>query len=58
MEVETGFHRFGETLIKAQKRLDSASNAIGEATKQTETIRKKLGQVQKLPSPEKVRILS
>lgn len=57
-EVETGFHRFGETLIKAQKRLDSASNAIGEATKQTETIRKKLGQVQKLPSPEKVRILS
>ncbi len=52
-EVETGFHRFGETLIKAQKRLDSASNAIGEATKQTETIRKKLGQVQKLPTPER-----
>lgn len=51
-EVEKGFHRFGEHLVKAQNQLDRASDSIGRATKQTETIRKKLDQVQKLPAPE------
>lgn len=47
--LKTELFKFGETLAKAQRKLDEASKSIGQATKQTETMKKKLTQVENLP---------
>ncbi|MFC7442277.1 DNA recombination protein RmuC [Laceyella putida] len=47
--LKTELFKFGDTLAKAQRKLDEASKTIGQATKQTETMKKKLHQVENLP---------
>ena len=48
--VKTEFGKFGEILDKTQLKLDQASKTIGDATKKTRTIERKLSKVQELPS--------
>jgi DNA recombination protein RmuC len=47
--LKTELFKFGDTLTKAQRKLDEASKTIGQATKQTETMKKKLNRVENLP---------
>ena len=47
--VKTEFGKFGDILDKTQKKLTEASNTIGDATKKTRTIERKLRDVQELP---------
>jgi DNA recombination protein RmuC len=49
-KIQTDFHKFGDTLVKAKKRLTEAEKAINQAFEDTEKIQKDLDQVQKLPA--------
>ncbi|MGA9174267.1 MAG: DNA recombination protein RmuC [Thermoactinomyces sp.] len=52
--MKTDLIKFGAFLEKAQRKLDEASKTIGQATKQTETMKKKLDRVENLPSIDSV----
>lgn len=47
--VKTEFSKFGDILDNTQKKLDLASKSIGDASRKTRTIERKLQEVQKLP---------
>jgi DNA recombination protein RmuC len=55
--VKTQFGKFGDLLSGVQKKLDEASNKIGEASKKSRYIERRLGQVQELPGPEAAAML-
>jgi len=55
--VKTEFGKFGDILEKTQKKLETASNSIGEATRKTRTIERKLRGVEELPSAEAVKLI-
>lgn len=50
--VKTEFSKFGDILENTQKKLDMASKTIGDATKKTRTIERKLRDVHELPENE------
>ncbi len=50
--VKTQFGKFGDLLAGVQKKLDEASNKIGEASQKSRYIERRLGQVQELPAAE------
>ncbi|MBW2242761.1 MAG: DNA recombination protein RmuC [Deltaproteobacteria bacterium] len=54
--VKAQYGKFGELLAKVDKKLQEASNTIGQATERTELIQKRLGKVEELPEQE-VRLL-
>jgi len=51
--VKTEFSKFGDLLENTQKKLDLASKSIGDATRKTRTIERKLRDVHELPADEK-----
>ncbi len=55
--VKTEFGKFASILDKVQKKLDEATNTIGEASSKTRNIERKLGKVQELPEGEARRLL-
>ena len=55
--VKSEFTKFGDILEKTQIKLDQASKSIGDATKKTRTIERKLRDVQELPQEEKIKLL-
>ncbi len=55
--VKTEFGKFGDILEKTQKKLETASNSIGEATRKTRTIERKLRNVEELPTAETVKLI-
>ncbi len=55
--VKTEFGKFGDILEKTQKKLETASNSIGEATRKTRTIERKLRGVEELPQAEAVDLI-
>jgi DNA recombination protein RmuC len=55
--VKTQFGKFGDLLAGVQKKLDEASNKIGEASQKSRYIERRLGQVQELPANEAVALL-
>jgi DNA recombination protein RmuC len=55
--VKTQFGKFGDLLAGVQKKLDEASNKIGEASQKSRYIERRLGQVQELPASEAVALL-
>jgi DNA recombination protein RmuC len=55
--VKTQFGKFGDLLSGVQKKLDEASNKIGEASAKSRYIERRLGQVQELPGPEAAAML-
>jgi DNA recombination protein RmuC len=50
--VKTQFGKFGDLLAGVQKKLDEASNKIGEASQKSRYIERRLGQVEELPAGE------
>ena len=50
--VKTEFSKFGDILENTQKKLDMASKSIGDATRKTRTIERKLRNVHELPQDE------
>jgi DNA recombination protein RmuC len=50
--VRTQFGKFGDLLEKVDKKLHEASTTIGQATRKTRYIEKRLGRVEALPEPE------
>jgi DNA recombination protein RmuC len=50
--VKTQFGKFGDLLAGVQRKLDEASNKIGEASQKSRYIERRLGQVQELPAGE------
>ncbi len=56
--VKTEFIRFGDILEKTQQKLDSASKEIGEASKRSRTIERKLQTVQEMPAAESIKLLA
>lgn len=50
--VKTEFSKFGDILDNTQKKLDLASKSIGDASRKTRTIERKLRNVQELPTDE------
>ena len=50
--VKTEFSKFGDILENTQKKLDLASKSIGDATRKTRTIERKLRNVHELPQDE------
>jgi DNA recombination protein RmuC len=55
--VKTQFGKFGDLLSGVQKKLDEASNKIGEASQKSRYIERRLGQVQELPASEAAALL-
>ncbi|MBI9070543.1 MAG: DNA recombination protein RmuC [Melioribacteraceae bacterium] len=55
--VKTEFGKFGDLLDKTHTKLEQASKSIGEATRKTRTIERKLRDVQELPSSEQTDLL-
>ncbi len=55
--VKTEFGKFGDILEKTQAKLDQASRSIGDASKKTRTIERKLRDVQELPSGDEFGLL-
>lgn len=55
--VKTQFEKFGDLLAGVQKKLDEASNKIGEASQKSRYIERSLGQVQELPAGEAAALL-
>jgi DNA recombination protein RmuC len=55
--VKTHFGKFGDLLAGVQKKLDEASNKIGEASAKSRYIERRLGQVQELPPAEAAALL-
>jgi DNA recombination protein RmuC len=49
--VKTEFGKFADVLAKTKKKLDEASNTIGDAERKTRTIERKLRGVEALPAP-------
>ncbi|MFH0735125.1 MAG: DNA recombination protein RmuC [bacterium] len=56
--VKTEFIRFGDILEKTQQKLDSASKEIGEASKRSRSIERKLQTVQEMPAAESIKVLA
>ncbi len=56
--VKTEFGKFGDILEKTQKKLETASNSIGEATRKTRTIERKLRGVEELPASETSKLIT
>jgi DNA recombination protein RmuC len=50
--VKTEFSKFGDILDNTQKKLDLASKSIGDASRKTRTIERKLRNVHELPTDE------
>lgn len=50
--VKNDLYKFGEYLTKAQKKIEEAGKTIGQASRQTETMKKKLHKVENLPQIE------
>ncbi len=50
--IKTEFGRFGVLLDKAKKKIDEAGNTIGDASKKSRTIEKKLKKVEELPAAD------
>lgn len=50
--VKGQYGKFGELLAKVEKKLQEASNTIGQAAQRTEQIQKRLGKVEELPDEE------
>jgi DNA recombination protein RmuC len=50
--VKTQFSKFGEVLAKTKKKLQEASNTIGQAEVRTRVITRKLSKVQELPQTD------
>jgi len=55
--VRTEFRKFGDVLVRAQKKLQEASNTIEEARGKTTTIERRLRDVEGLPENESDRLL-
>ena len=55
--VRTEFRKFGDVLVRAQKKLQEASNTIEEARGKTTTIERRLREVEGLPDDESDRLL-
>jgi DNA recombination protein RmuC len=55
--VKTQFGKFGDLLAGVQRKLDEASNKIGEASQKSRYIERRLGQVQELPAAEAAALL-
>lgn len=55
--VKTEFGKFGEILEKTHDKLEQASKSIGDATRKTRTIERKLRDVQELPAAEGIKLL-
>jgi DNA recombination protein RmuC len=55
--VKSQFGKFGDLLAGVQKKLDEASNKIGEASQKSRYIERRLGQVQELPAGEAATLL-
>lgn len=55
--VKTDFSKFRDILEKTQTKLDQASKSIGDATKKTKTIERRLRDVQELPPSEQLKLL-
>ncbi|MDX1700025.1 MAG: DNA recombination protein RmuC, partial [Melioribacteraceae bacterium] len=47
--VKTEFSKFGDILDNTQKKLDLASKSIGDASRKSRTIERKLSNVHELP---------
>ncbi|MGA8941376.1 MAG: DNA recombination protein RmuC [Thermoactinomyces sp.] len=47
--VKNDLYKFGEYLVKAQKKIEEAGKTISQASRQTETMKKKLHKVENLP---------
>jgi DNA recombination protein RmuC len=56
--VKTEFAKFGELLAATRKKLEQASNSIGEAEVRSRAIERQLRDVEALPSAEAERLLS
>lgn len=56
--VKTEFSKFGTLLEKTHKKLQEVSNTIEDAARKSRTIERKLKDVQELPSPQAVTLLS
>jgi DNA recombination protein RmuC len=50
--IKTEFGRFGVLLEKAKKKIDEAGNTIGDASRKSRTIEKKLKRVEELPAED------
>ncbi|MCB0750799.1 MAG: DNA recombination protein RmuC, partial [Ignavibacteriae bacterium] len=50
--VKTEFSKFGDILDNTQKKLDLASKSIGDASRKTRTIERRLRDVHELPTDE------
>ncbi|MCP3987209.1 MAG: DNA recombination protein RmuC [bacterium] len=50
--VKGQYEKFGELLAKVERKLDEASNTIGQATQRTELIQKRLGKVEEISDRE------
>ncbi|HPV42502.1 MAG TPA: DNA recombination protein RmuC [Spirochaetota bacterium] len=50
--IKTEFGRFGMLLDKAKKKIDEAGNTIGDASRKSRTIERKLKKVEELPAAE------
>lgn len=55
--VKTEFGKFGDILEKTQKKLNEATNTIGDATRKSRTIERKLRTVEELPPGEQIDLL-
>jgi DNA recombination protein RmuC len=52
--LKNDLYRFGDYLAKAQRKIEEAGKTIGQASRQTETMKKKLNQVENLPQPKSI----
>jgi len=50
--IKTEFGRFGMLLDKAKKKIDEAGNTIGDASRKSRTIERKLKKVEELPAAD------
>lgn len=55
--VKTQFGRFGELLAKVEKKLEEASSTIGDASRKSAYIQRRLGKVEELPAAEAAALL-
>ena len=49
--VKNDLYKFGDYLVKAQRKIEEAGKTIGQSSRQTETMKKKLNKVENLPQP-------
>ena len=55
--VKTQFSKFGDVLAKTKKKLQEASNTIGQAEVRTRVIEQKLNKVQELPQTDSAKLI-